>query len=477
MAIDKALIDRIDAYLQENRDAILEDLKSLARIPSILGEAEEGAPFGKPCYDVLVAASELFKKAGCESGLYGGNRYALAYHGDGEKTIGIYGHCDVVPVSDNWILTSPFDPIEKDGVLVGRGVNDNKAGVTGALYLVKALKALDIKLKNKLMIYMGGAEETGMSDIFEFIKEQPMPDVSIVPDGSFPVCFGEKGMCRFWATAPEAFEMITDFDGGLAFNVVLDDVVVKIKDNDEVYAEIAKAIEGKKEYSVAKENGEIVFKAKGITRHAASPVDSINGAYLACNILKDVTALPEGDRKILAFAAHILDGYYGVNIGIDEDDATFGCLTCVNGMVRLADGKLKLSFDSRFGTATNSTLMREKANKTFSDAGWSFDIHSCEDGFLLDRESNPFLSIMENVYREVSGDYDTNGFVMAGGTYARRLKNAFSIGTQVPYKKVKLDLPAGHGDAHQSDEILGIDAFLEGVKILILMTIKCDEVL
>lgn len=52
------------------------------------------------------------------------------------------GHMDVVPsgTSKDWTkLTDPFDPIEQDGVLYGRGVLDNKGPLASSLVAVKML--------------------------------------------------------------------------------------------------------------------------------------------------------------------------------------------------------------------------------------------------------------------------------------------------------------------------------------------------
>ena len=476
MGDNKELIQKIDAYLDENRNAILEDLKTLVRIPSVLGEPVEGAPFGKACLDVLNAASGLFKDAGCESAVYNG-KYGLASFGEGDKTIGVFGHCDVVPVSDGWIYTKPFDPVEIDGALIGRGVNDDKSGVIAALYLVKILKSLDIKLNSRLVCYLGGAEETGMDDLAAFAQEQEMPDLSLVPDGAFPFSYGEKGMCRFWIEAPTAFEKITSFKGGLAFNVVLDDVKVTFVSDDALYSELEEKTSGDERFILSKTEDGIVLQVKGITRHAAMPEGSLNAAYLAADLLKNVESLPDNDRKILETAAYFLDGYYGVNFKINADDPTFGKLTCVNGMVDLKDGRLRVSFDSRFGTVVNSENVKTTLNDVVSGAGWNFELYELEDGFLLEQEGNEVFDALKSVYRECSGDETAEGFVLSGGTYARKLKNAYSIGTQAPYKTVELKMPPGHGNEHQSDEMLSIDAYLEAIKILTLMVISCDKLL
>ena len=476
MALNKELVAKIDAYLAEHKDDIVKDLMDLARIPSIRTEGTEGAPYGQECLNALNAASDLFKKNGFKSAVYGG-RYGVAECGEGEKSIGIFGHCDVVPVSEGWVVTEPFEPVVKDGILVGRGVCDNKAGVIASLYIPIMFRDLGIKLNSKLVCYMGGAEETGMDDLDCFNKEQPMPDLNFVPDGTFPVSYGEKGICRFWTEAPKPLEKIVEFSGGNAFNIVLDDVLVKFVDDEELFNEVSAKAAGRSEFKIEKCDGGFTLRARGSSKHAAEPEGSVNATWLVTNLLKDIKALPESDREVISYAEYILDGSYGVHLNIADNDPVFTKLTCVNGMVALNEGKMRLSYDIRYGTATDGKKMVETLEKTLGENGWKFELNELDDGFLLERENNKFLDKIVEIFRELSGDDKAEPFLMSGGTYSRRLKNSYSIGDNVRYGRTKLDLPAGHGSAHQCDECICIKTYLEAMKILALNIIECDKLL
>lgn len=472
MADRHELAARIDAYLKEHRDEIVRDLMELVKVPSIVSAAAPGAPFGEEVLKSLEKASEMFEREGLESKIYGG-KYALAKYGKGDKKIGLFGHCDVVPVSDDWIYTTPFAPIEKDGCLIGRGIEDNKAGVIMTLYLVKILKELGIELDCALDIFMGGQEETGMEDVEAYKKEHKMPDMSIVPDGMFPVCYGEKGMCKFWVISPKAFEAVKSVKGGNAYNVVLDDVLTVFEKNDALLAELKEKTKGMNAEISETADG-IALRVKGLSQHASTPEGSINAAHLTAKLLKDVKALPENDRRIFETAEYFLDGYYGEHYGIAQTDTVFGKLTCVNGMIDIVDGTMRFSWDIRCGTQTDLELMQKNIRQSIEGKGWVCDIRECGEGFLLDKNGAP-LKMLKEVYRDISGDKNAEGFVMAGGTYARRLENAYSVGTQVPYIKVNLEMAPGHGGAHQCDEAVNVQSLLEAIKILTLMVIECDK--
>ena len=208
---------KMDEYIALHKDEMLDVILNLAKYPSILEEGTDGAPFGKPCRECLDAAVEIMKQHGFTGGVSSDGSYGLMNYGSGDKTIGLFAHTDVVPVSpEDWIYTKPFEPKRMGDVLVGRGVEDNKAGVAASIYAVKLLEYAGLGLKNKVSVFLGSNEECGMKDIEAFARENKMPDVSIVPDAGFPVSFGEKGICRAHMIIDGKFEEITEFCGGTA---------------------------------------------------------------------------------------------------------------------------------------------------------------------------------------------------------------------------------------------------------------------
>jgi len=138
--IDKSIDSLFTEWLEKNKDRITEKWIELAKIPSVTSEKADKAPFGIGCARALSYAASLFSSDGIESRVYDDGGYALAHYGDGEKTIGLFSHSDVVPVGDGWIYTKPFEPVIIDGTLIGRGVEDNKSGIMAAFCIFKFLK-------------------------------------------------------------------------------------------------------------------------------------------------------------------------------------------------------------------------------------------------------------------------------------------------------------------------------------------------
>lgn len=460
-------IKKIDKYLEDNKENIINELMELVKIPSVQGEASEGMPFGKACHDILDAATKLYEDNGFKAVAKHEKGYGYATYGDGEKTIGIFAHGDVVPVDDSWIYTKPFEPIVSGRYIIGRGCNDNKSGIVSALYAAKAIRDLGFDLNCKLQMITGINEETGMVDIVNFAKDEPTPELTLVPDASYPLVKGEKGIFQFTLTAKKPFEQIKKFKGGCAYNVVLDKVEVEIDYNEELLNELNAL-----NLNPSTDNNAISLTFTGRSSHAAHPEHSDNAGLKGVNALKGLKSLCENDREILEEISKSLEGYEGKYFGMDSKDEYFGILTCANGIVDLKDGKAFITFDTRYGLVYTNEEIKERVMK-LSD---KWDIEVTNDSVGYNHNGSPYADVMLDVYKNLSKDETAKPAYISGGTYSRHLKNAFSIGNYAPYKAVKPDFPDGHGSYHQPDETLDIEAFLESIKIIILFILEADEI-
>lgn len=476
--MNKTYDEKISRWISENKDRIISYWCDLIRIPSIKSEAAENAPFGINCAKALSCAADIFNQEGFKSELYSNSGYALASYGEGLRKIGLFSHSDVVPVGGDWILTEPFNPIIKDGSLIGRGSEDNKSGIIATLCLFEILRDCDIPIKSKLEAFVGSDEECGMGDLINYLKEQTMPDVSVVPDADFPCSVGEKGIYHFWCESKERFTDILEFNGGEAFNIVLDDVTVALKLSDVLLNEITLLTENRPEFSLFSDGETLTLKAKGIAKHASIPEGSVNAAYLAAKLLSECKNISAQDRSILSAAADILSCSYGTGIGVTHTDADFGKLTTVNGMVKTSAGRLCLSFDCRYGDTLSGEYLETESESTLEKKGFSVTYKDNRPGFKISKDSK-IPSMLEDIYEEVAGER-IDRVLMSGGTYARRLKNAFSIGTSVIKKDRTapvLEMPEGHGGPHQCDERIDIEGFFEAVRVLVHYVIGIDEII
>ena len=465
----------IKNYLTEHRGDIVEMLKDIASIPSVKGVPTEAAPFGEGCKRVLERTKEIYGSEGFEVA-YGEDFKYLKVTTDGdEKLIGIFTHADVVPANENdWIYTKPFDIIEKDGFLIGRGVHDNKSGVVSALWAMKALREADALPKSRVLIFAGADEESGMSDITAFAENEEMPSFSIIPDNDYPVCRGEKTIASFWASFNSSFDDIKEIKGGSAFNIVLGSVDIKLQDSDKLFEELIHNVKDDPDASVSRADGVITLTAKGISTHAAYPKKSKNALMVAIDILEKCS-ISYKDKTLLKNIRPLLSDPFMRDVGLYTTDSDFGDTTCVNGIAETSDGKLRLSFDCRFGMEIDSAALLEGFKKYLSKIGAELEIKYNLAGYVIP-ESDPLVAGIMEVFQKSTGDTEKKPYLSRGGTYSRFLKNAVSTGLYIP-KTTPLDLPYGHGDAHQPDELIDIDGLIDGIGILAHMIIKTDEIL
>ncbi len=466
----------IKEWIAENKEDIIKDWISICKTPAIKSEAAPNAPFGTECAKALRECTDLFKNHGFDTEICEESGYSLVSFGEGEKTIGIFTHSDVVPASEDWLYTEPFKPIVKDGALIGRGVEDNKSGIIASLCAMEFFKKHSIALKSRVQLFIGSNEETGMEDIMAFARERKIPDISLIPDAEFPCSTGEKGICQFYATSKGKLCDILDFCGGEAFNIVLDKATVALSFNRELADEIAEKARTNKGITATVEDGKIVIIAKGIAKHASIPEGSVNAAYIIAEFLSTIEALNESDRRLMKDVANILSCPFGTAMGLDFCDDLFGRLTFVNGIVKVEEGRLKLSFDMRYSSALDANGLIERTKAAFKKLEWGISVEDNKPGFSID-EGSKIPGLFEEIYKEITG-LDKKSFKLGGGTYARNIKNAFSVGTfteTTERRTPALQMPAGHGGAHQCDEMIDLESFFAAVRVIIHYLMAMDD--
>jgi len=182
----------VDAYIEKNTRRFIEELKELCAFPSI---SNHGAEAVKPARDWL--AERLGRYTDRVETLEAGGMPALYAEvpGAGRRKLLLYQHYDVQPVDPIELWDSkPFEPVEKDGRIVARGVADDKADVMARIHALETLKQLG-EVPVTLRFLVEGEEEIG-SKTFETIAHQHSSKLSA--DG----CLWESGASFDEASRP-----------------------------------------------------------------------------------------------------------------------------------------------------------------------------------------------------------------------------------------------------------------------------------
>src|SRR6202048_4038985 len=158
----------VDAYSEKTWSRFVDELKELCSFASISNHGREAVePARQWIADRLGRFTDRVETldAGGMPALY------AEVPGAGRRRLLLYQHYDVQPVDpiELWDF-SPFEPTEKDGRIIARGVADDKADVMARIHALETLKSAG-GLPVTLRFLVEGEEEIG-SKTFEKIAHK-----------------------------------------------------------------------------------------------------------------------------------------------------------------------------------------------------------------------------------------------------------------------------------------------------------------
>ncbi len=180
-----AAVAAVDDVIDEARA----ELEALVRIPSISADPQHFA-------DVRASADatvELLRAHGLENvrtaGVEGSQPFVIGewlHAGPDAPTVLLYAHHDVQPpgIVENW-ASDPFEPVERDGRLYGRGSADDKAGAVAHAHAVGAWLTSTGALPCNVRILVEGEEEIGSPTLHSFLTshlDELRSDVLVLAD-------------------------------------------------------------------------------------------------------------------------------------------------------------------------------------------------------------------------------------------------------------------------------------------------------
>lgn len=467
--MEKNYLEKIYEWIDDHKDQMIADLMELSSYPSVSDDKAEVKPFGQPCKDVLEAMLKKGEEAHFQVHNYENYVGSILYDASQEENIGIWAHLDVVPASGEWI-SEPYQPEIRDGYLFGRGVSDDKSGAIAGFYIQQALRALNIPLRHNIQLFLGTNEETGMADVKYYVSKYPTPKFSFVPDAGFPGVGGEFGRLRYVLRSHQALSQdFLYFEAGTAFNIIPDRALVILNKNTNIhYQDLDES------FSIKETEKGIEIVASGVSSHAAFPEGGVNAIRVLTDALVHLEGVQAKDLEILNFINQVNQDCYGTYLGINNQDDISGQTVSSGTVLRYEDGLLSLLNDCRFCVTDQATRLLTNIQQKCEDNNFSVEVHEESTPYYLDKNS-AVIQTIQKVYQEFTGE-DKEIHIGKGGTYAGVIPNAMATG--VAFDRVRPEgLPAGHGGAHQPDEYLPIDGYIEGVKLLVTMILAADEVL
>ncbi len=462
-----------EQWINENIGHLVEDICTLARIPSVsIKTGDPEMPYGEACLNVLHTALDLGRSMGFEAFNHENYCGTLLWRGESETEIGFFGHADVVPAGNGWTYCEPFDPVVKDGLLFGRGVDDNKGSFLSVLYALKYLKEQGYKPKHSFRFFIGCNEEIGMEDIEYYTSHYKEPAFSLVPDVMFPVCNGEKGTLTFDAEKSVKSCKLLDFKSGIMSNQVPAQAQATLILTDAENEKLKKVIDAADGSFEKAENGSTHISVSGIPAHAAFPEGSESAEVKLAGLLLKSGVLDPDAAALMEDICEIFGDYYGAGLNIPFEDKQSGKLTHVGGMARLEDHTFIQNVNIRYNITADYDVLLGNIETCMNKHGFKITEKHNSSPCFTDPKSKEVLALTEICRRHFKTD--PSPYVMGGGTYARKLKHAVGFGAGMPDKQKRLGNE--RGSAHQADEYVEIKHLKKTFLIYVEAIQKLDAV-
>ncbi len=451
--------------VENMRDEIINSTQEIVRIKSIEEKGKKGMPFGEGVNEALEYALNLCENMGFKTKNFEG--YAgHADLGEGEETIGILVHLDVVPEGD--VSTWTYPPYEAqihDGKIFGRGTIDDKGPAMAAIYAMKAIKESNISLNKKIRIIFGTNEETGWGCMKHYLSKEKAPDMAFSPDADYPVIHGEKGIIIFdyeksFKNSCDCSVKIKSIKGGNRPNMVPDYCEAVL------YAKEEKVLTVKNTFDeFIKKNGckmeiilkdrDIIIKSYGVSAHGSTPENGENAISQLMEFLGEMNlrSCDIGDF-IKFYKEKIGMEYYGERAGCGLEDKDSGKLIFNVGMIDLNEEKVKLTVNIRYPITYTIEKVMDGIKDALKGSGIITNVTEHQKPIYLPKDHELVQKLMD-VYKKVTGN-DAKPITIGGGTYARAMDNAVAFGPLFP----------GQQDtAHQKDEYICIEDLMKNTEI------------
>lgn len=468
----------IREWIRQKMPELTETLGAICRIRSVAEtDAHTCAPFGEGCKKVLQDMLEIGRQAGFSTENYEDYVGRISYPGKRKENIAIWAHLDVVDEGDDWDYV-PYEPVIKDDYFIARGCQDNKSSAIIGLYVLKYMKEHGISLNHTLDLYLGTCEEQGMHDLDYFASHYACPTLSLVPDSGFPVCCGERGSFNgeLLQQEPVSGELL-DIACDCGQYTIPDKAYAALRYTRERWEKCTACFTEKIE--TVREGDEIHILAKGISTQAANPDKGDNALSRLANFICERELLPESDLRVFALAKDVNSDHNGRALNVYCEDTLSGPMVMVATQLSVRqtpNGKQipVLGFISKFPITQNEIPYEELAGASAAKKGFDLKVTRLSKANYFNPERQ-VVKCLTQCSNEVLGRQD-EPFVMSGGTYARKLPNAFAFGTGMPLPRRPESLfRPGHGDYHQPDESIPLERIRKALEIYIKGILRIDE--
>ena len=195
--------DEVRSFLASRTALLRQDLSDLLRARSVNppGDEHRAAKVLTDFCDAERIRYKVFEKVPGRTNVVA----RIGRPGAPGPRVAVALHFDVVPAGDGW-ETDPFEPVEREGRIYGRGAKDNKGPLAAMMLAARFLKAREAALPGEFLLVAVADEEAGSDFGMKYLLEECglEADAAIVPDAGHEmrlIDVGEKGALFFQVVA------------------------------------------------------------------------------------------------------------------------------------------------------------------------------------------------------------------------------------------------------------------------------------
>ena len=224
----------VAASIAARERSLVDGLKRWVAVPSVSTDPARTAD--------VAASAEFLREYAIACGMQRAEIWTTAGHpavfaerieDPSLPTVLVYAHHDVQPVDpENEWEVAPFEAVERDGLLLGRGTTDDKGHILMHLEAVRGILDARGRLPINLKLIAEGEEEDGSKHFQALLlehREQLAADVAVISDTGMlaedqpALTIGLRGMA-YWELRVEAAS--TDLHSGVYGGAVLNPIAV-----------------------------------------------------------------------------------------------------------------------------------------------------------------------------------------------------------------------------------------------------------
>lgn len=425
----------METYITDQHKAdCVEAIKTIVSYPSVCNEGENGTPFGQAIRDVLEKTMEICEGLGFQTFTDPEGYYGYAEFGDQKEVLAILCHLDVVPEGDRSLWhTDPFDCVEKDGHLYGRGTQDDKGPSMMALYAVKALMDKGVTFNKRIRFIFGTDEETLWRCLNRYNGKEEKATFGFAPDSKFPLIYAEKGLLQAKLVGPGDDQL--DLEIGNAYNVV----PARASYQGQHIEAIKTALDIKENEYVVEDDKLTVY---GLAQHSKDAPEGINALIRLAKALNQSL-----DNKTIDFLANVIDeDGRGLKIFGDINDEPSGILSFNAAGLTLNKDKTEVRLDIRIPVLADKDQLVKTLSEKASQYGLTYEEFDYLAPLYVPIDSE-LVSTLLNVYRDKTGD-QSEAMSSGGATFARTMPNCVAFGAL---------LPGSQQTEHQENENINLE--------------------